>query len=181
MTDNRPTAAAARETRIRQAVQAAQHTLPAPLPAAEIAARLIAGRTRLDLSQTQIAAQAGLSLYHVVPELEAGSDRERNPLTLAALAHVLGEEWDYLGAMAPPAIAPGRGRALATARIARGWTLDELAARTGHARSSLSLLEHGKLNGSRRTWRNCCFDWSITFGPQPFWSWALPWASPRPT
>ncbi|MDQ2808007.1 MAG: helix-turn-helix transcriptional regulator [Chloroflexota bacterium] len=152
MTDDRPAAAAAREARFQQAVLAAHHTIPEPLPPVEISARLRAGRERLGLTQAQLAAQAGISQYLLVRDLENSSDRERNPLSLVALAGALGEDWDYLGAMAPPAIVPGPGRALATARIARGWTLAALAERTGHGINTLYQIEHGRMKGSRLTW-----------------------------
>ena len=150
MSDDRP--AATRETRFHQAVLAAHHTIPAPLPPAEIAVRLRAGRERLGLTPAQLAAQAGISQYLLVRDLEAGSERDRNPLSLVALAGALGEDWDYLGAMAPPAITPGPGRALATARIAWGFTLAALAERTGHGVNTLYQIEHGRMKGSRLTW-----------------------------
>ncbi len=144
--------ATAREARLRQAVQAAQHTVPAPLPPAEIAARLRAGRERLGLTQVQLAAQAGISQYLLVRDLENGSTDPRNPATLVALAQALGADWDYLGATASATIVPGPGRALQTARIARGLTLEKLAARTGHGLSSLYQIESGRMRGSRLTW-----------------------------
>lgn len=152
MNQDRPAEAAAREAHIRESVQAAHHAIPAPLPASEIAERLRTGRERLGLTQAQLAAAAGISHYFVVRDLEAASEQDRNPLTLAALATALGEDWDYLGAMAPPALQPGPGRALATARIARGLTLQKLAELTGHGLNSLYQIEHGRMKGSRLTW-----------------------------
>ena len=150
MTDDRT---AAREARLREAVQAAHHTIPAPLPAGEISARLRAGRERLGLNQTELATRAGVSLYHIVPQIEAGNEQRRDPLGLVALALALGEDWDWLGARVPPTIVPGSGRALATARIARGWTLAELSTRSEYALTTLNKLEHSTMNGSRRTWK----------------------------
>ncbi|MDX3839461.1 helix-turn-helix domain-containing protein [Streptomyces europaeiscabiei] len=41
---------------------------------------------------------------------------------------------------------------LARLRDTRGWTLDELAARSGLARRTLIDLEHGRTTGSVTTW-----------------------------
>src|SRR5689334_23056090 len=131
-----------------------REVVPAPSPQ-EMGRRLYTARLTRDLTQEQLAEAAGVSRNVVIRELEAGIAREqRNPLTLVRLARALGEDWNYLGAVAPATIPPGPGRALATARIARGWTIEELAAKARMNTSSIYKLEHGKTPGTLRTWEH---------------------------
>lgn len=122
------------------------------LTAAELAARLRAEREAQGLSQLDLAARAGVSHSSVIYELEKGLPRERNPVTLARLALALGRPWDWLGAAPPETLPPGPGQRLYAARLARGWTLDDLVAAAGVSRSTIHKLEHGQLAGSLRTW-----------------------------
>ena len=80
-----------------------------------------------------------------------GVEQPRNPLTLVKLALALGQPWDWLGAAPPPTIPPGPSRRLYAARLAKGWTLDDLAASSGVHRRTIQNLEHGAAGGTR-TW-----------------------------
>lgn len=122
------------------------------LTAAELAQRLRTAREAAGLSQHALAQAAGVSHSGIVYELERGIERERNPVMLARLALALGQPWDYFGAAPPAAIPPGPGRQLYAARLAKGWTLDDLVAAAGVGRSTVHKLEHGQLAGSARTW-----------------------------
>lgn len=140
------------QQRLQLALQQAHKEVAAPLSTAEIARRLKEARTAKGWTQEELAARAGISRSVVIRELEAGIERERNPLTLVSLARTLGQAWDWLGPTPPAAIPPGPGRALYTARLARGWTLEQLAAAADVGMSTIHKLEHGTLRGTRRTW-----------------------------
>jgi transcriptional regulator with XRE-family HTH domain len=123
------------------------------LDPAVLAQRLRDALQESGLTQSELAAKAGVSRAAVIHELLSGTPRERNPLTLARLALALGRPWDWLGATPPAAIPPGPGRRLYTARVAHGWTLDDLAAASGVNRGTIHNLEHGT-GGQARTWTN---------------------------
>ncbi len=141
-----------RENRLLAAIQAAHQEIAGPLSAEEIAAHLKAARQALGLTPDQLAEKAGISRNRVLRELEAAIDRERNPVLLARLARALNQEWNWLGAAAPATIQPGPGRALATARIARYKLIKDLADDSGVSEDTIKKLEHGRLDGGRRTW-----------------------------
>ena len=124
---------------------------PTPLDAQALAQRLREAMQEQGLTQTEVAALAGVSRSKVVHELLHGVERPRNPVTLAKLALALGKPWDWLGAAPPEGIPAGPGYRLYAARLARGWTLDELAAASGVNRHTIYNLEHGA-TGHPRTW-----------------------------
>lgn len=138
--------------RLHLALRQAHTEVVAPLSPAEIARRLKEARTAQGWTQEELATRAGISRSVVIRELEAGIERERHPLTLVSLARTLCQSWDWLGPTPPATVPPGPGRALYTARLARGWTLEQLAAAADVGMSTIHKLEHGTLRGTRRTW-----------------------------
>jgi transcriptional regulator with XRE-family HTH domain len=102
------------------------------------------------LTLSALATQSGVAPL-VIRELLRGQAQPRNPLTLVKLAQALGQPWDWLGAAPPTAIPPGPSRRLYAARLARGWTLDDLAAASHVHRRTIQNLEHGSA-GTERTW-----------------------------
>lgn len=167
-----PPRTAEEQARLRAILAAAQQTVPDLLPAATVAARLVAAREAKGWSPNQLAAAAQVSRSVVIWELETGSDRARNPITLVKLARTLDQPWDYLGAAAPPRIAPGPGRALMTARIAHGWAIRDLAAASGVGASTIHGMEHGRRGiGQERTWTDLARALGVPVAdlyPQPF-------------
>jgi len=140
--------------RVRQAVQEAHTEIAATRPPAEIARVVRESRVALGWSQEQLAAAAGIYRTPALVDLEGATARDHNPLTLVAVARALGRPFDWLGATAPATIPPGPGRALAVARIAAGMTIEELAAASGISASSIYKIEHGKMTGTRRLWKD---------------------------
>jgi transcriptional regulator with XRE-family HTH domain len=102
------------------------------------------------LTLSALAAKSGVAPL-VIRELLRRKEQPRNPLTLVKLALALDQPWDWLGAAPPPAIPPGPSRRLYAARLAKGWTLDDLAAQSSVHRRTIQNLEHGS-PGTERTW-----------------------------
>jgi transcriptional regulator with XRE-family HTH domain len=121
-----------------------------PLDAATVAARLQAAMAAQQLTLSALAAQSGVAPL-VIRELLRGQTQSRNPLTLVKLAQALGQPWDWLGAAPPPTIPAGASHRLYAARLAKGWTLDDLAAASHVHRRTIQNLEHGSA-GTERTW-----------------------------
>jgi transcriptional regulator with XRE-family HTH domain len=120
------------------------------LDPAEVARRLAAEIEAQGLSLNALATKSGVARI-VIRELLQASTRQRNPITLVKLALALGQSANWLGVVPPPTIPPGPGRRLYSARLARGWTLDDLAAASQVNRRTIHNLEHGA-EGHARTW-----------------------------
>lgn len=121
-----------------------------PLDPVTVATRLQTAMAAQGLTAQALAAQSGVARL-VIRELLRGQEHARNPLTLVKLARALGQPWDWLGATPPPTIPAGPSRRLYAARLARGWTLDDLEATSGVHRRTIQNLEHGGAGGTR-TW-----------------------------